>query len=220
MQFGGRVIKNVAGFDLSRLLAGSLGTLGVILEVSLRVVPMYPVETTLAFEHESPGDHVRWINRLGGQPHPLSASAWYDGRSYLRLSGSQQGVDHAVAEIGGERVDFDWARLRELEHPLFEPDQPVTRLALPPVSDDITGGQAQLIEWGGARRWLSGEVDLAKLRERARKHAGSACAFRGHADDVPAFQPLSETMLKLQRSIKSSFDPAGIFNAGKLYPGL
>ena len=220
MQFGGRVIKNVAGFDLSRLLAGSLGTLGVILEVSLRVVPMFENETTLAFEHETAGDHLRWINRLGAQPHPLSASVWHDGRSLVRLSGSAQGVGHAVAELGGEPVDFDWAALRELDHPFFEAEQPLTRLALPPTSDDITGEQSQLIEWGGARRWLCGDADLARLRERAAKSAGSVCAFRGHADDVPVFQPLSETMLKLQRGIKSSFDPAGIFNAGRIYPGL
>jgi glycolate oxidase FAD binding subunit len=220
LQFGGRVIKNVAGFDLSRVLVGSLGTLGVILEVSIRVVPMYAIETTLAFEHSSADAHIRWVNELGSQPFPLSASAWHDGTSRLRLSGSEQGVNQAIAELGGERVKFDWAELREQKHDLFVLEQPLTRVSLPPASVDLVPGRPQWIEWGGAQRWLSGEVDVAALREKAVTLGGSVCAFRGHATDVAVFHPLAPTMLKLQRSIKSSLDPAGIFNSGRIYPGL
>ncbi len=220
LQFGGRVIKNVAGFDLSRLLVGSLGTLGVILEASIRVVPMFAVESTLSFEHGSADAHVRWINELGSKPYPISAAAWCDGRSHLRLSGSEPGVDHAIAELGGERETFDWAELREQNHTFFDPEQPLTRISLPPASDAIARDKPQLIEWGGAQRWVSGEIDIVKLRERAAKFGGGVCAFRGHEPGVAVFQPLPAAMLKLQRSIKSSFDPAGIFNPGKIYPGL
>ena len=220
LQFGGRVIKNVAGFDLSRLLSGSLGTLGVILEVSMRVVPIPAAEDTLAFEHASAEQHIRWVNQLGSQPFPLSASAWYDGVSYLRLSASEQGLRQAVAELGGERSDFDWSELREMTHPLFAPQQPITRISLPPAAADLAPDRPQLIEWGGARRWLSGEVDIEALRREAAALGGSVCAFRDHAPGVAVFHPLAPAMLKLQRNIKSSFDPAGIFNAGRIYPGL
>jgi glycolate oxidase FAD binding subunit len=219
-QFGGRVIKNVAGFDLSRLLVGSLGTLGIVLEVSIRVVPMFACEATLAFEHADADAHIRWINELGSQPHPISASAWHGGRSHLRLSGSEQGVNHAIAELGGERVEFDWSALRELETDFFAAGEPLTRVALPPHSPDLAPVAEQLIEWGGARRWLRGETDIEALRQKASTLGGSVSAFRGHADGVAVFHPLAPAMLKLQRNIKSSFDPAGIFNAGKIYPGL
>jgi len=220
MQFGGRVIKNVAGFDLSRVLVGSLGTLGVILEVSIRVVPMFAMETTLAFEHGSADEHIRWVNELGSQPFPLSASAWHAGTSWLRLSGSEQGVNHAISELGGEQIEFDWSELREHRHALFAPGQPLTRVSLPPASADLAKGRSQLIEWGGAQRWLSGEVNIDRFRQKAAKLGGSVCAFRGHAADVAVFHPLAPAMLKLQRSIKSSLDPAGIFNSGRIYPGL
>jgi glycolate oxidase FAD binding subunit len=220
LQFGGRVIKNVAGFDVSRVMVGSLGTLGVLLELSIRVVPMFATEATLAFEHATADAHIRWVNELGSQPYPLSASAWHAGTSRLRLSGSEQGVEHAIAELGGEREDYDWAELREQTHDLFEHGQPLTRVSLPPASPNLAANRPQIIEWGGAQRWLSGEIDIAALRERVAELGGSVCAFRDHAADVAVFQPLAPALQKLQRSIKSSFDPAGIFNAGRIYPGL
>jgi len=220
LQFGGRVIKNVSGFDLSRLLTGSLGTLGIILEVSIRVVPMFASEATLAFKHDTADAHIQWINEQGSQPYPISASTWHAGHSYLRLSASEQGVEQAIADLGGERVEFDWNALREQNHEFFEAEEPLTCLSLPPATRDITVGRSQLIEWGGARRWLTGEVDIESLRKQASVLGGGVCAFRGHDAEVAVFQPLVPAMLKLQRSIKSSFDPAGIFNPGKIYPGL
>ncbi len=220
LQFGGRVIKNVAGFDVSRTLVGALGTLGIILEVSLRVVPLPETERSLVFEHASLDEHISWINELGGQPHPISASCWYNGQSLIRLSGSDRGVARAVELLGGDATDADWQQLTELRHEFFDPDLPLTRVTLPPASANLLGDTAQLVEWGGARRWISGEVDIDELRQRLAGAGGSACAFRGHADDVAVFQALPPAMLKLQRSLKSSFDPAGIFNPGRMYPGL
>jgi glycolate oxidase FAD binding subunit len=220
MQFGGRVIKNVAGFDVSRLMVGSLGTLGVILEVSIRVIPMYESEMTLAFEHNRVDEHVRWINELGAEPYPITASCWVAGRSQLRLSGSEQGVRHAVDQLGGDPGDAGWDQLKEHSLEFFDPSQPLTRISLPPASADLPGDWAQLIEWGGAQRWISGEVDIAALRLEAEARGGSVCAFQRHGDQVAAFHPLPAAMLKLQRNIKSTFDPAGIFNPGRIYPGL
>ena len=202
------------------MLVGSLGTLGVILEVSIRVMPMHPLEVTLAFEQSSAYEHICWINELGSQPYPVSASAWHGGISRLRLSGSEQGVRHAIAELGGDEVDFDWGGLREHSHEFFVEGEPLTRVALPPASIELLRDESQLIEWGGAQRWLCGDVDISNLRQRLDSDAGSVCAFRGHAADIPVFHPLLPAMLKLQRNIKSSFDPAGIFNAGRIYQGL
>jgi glycolate oxidase FAD binding subunit len=220
LQFGGRVIKNVAGFDVSRLLVGSLGTLGVILEVSIRVVPMFETEATLVFRHDSADEHIRWVNQLGSEPLPISASAWSGGLSYLRLSGSEQGVRHAIGQLGGDPVTPEWDAIREQSQEFFVPDQPLTRVSLPPASPDLSPQAPQMIEWGGAQRWLCGDVDIESLRRQAEPLGGSVCAFRNHASGVSVFHPPAPAMLKLQRSIKSSFDPAGIFNAGKLYPEL
>ena len=220
LSFGGRVIKNVAGFDVSRLLAGSLGTLGVILEVSIRVVPVAERETTLAFEHRTAGEHIRWINGLGSRPWPLSASLWHDGTSRLRLSGSEQGVRHAVAQLGGDEVEFDWPAIREQRHDFFDRELPLTRVTLPPTHADLPVDLPQMIEWGGAERWFSGNANLADIRAGLDSAGASVCAFRGHPQGSGVFHPLPEAMLRLQRSIKSSFDPAGIFNPGRLYPRL
>lgn len=220
LSFGGRVIKNVAGFDVSRLLVGSLGTLGVILEASIRVVPVPETERTLAFGHADADAHIHWINSLGGEPWPISASCWRDGVSHLRLSGSARGVAQAAARLGGDAVEFDWAALREQGDEFFVGDAPLTRVALPPTTSDLGVDAPQLIEWGGAQRWLRGELDLAALRARVAELGGNACAFRGHAAGCGVFQPLPDALLRLQRNIKSRFDPAGIFNPGRLYPGL
>ena len=220
LNFGGRVIKNVAGFDVSRVMVGSLGTLGVILEVSIRVIPMAETELTLAFEHGSVDEHVRWINELGAEPCPITASFWLAGRSQLRLSGSAQGVRHAADQLGGDRDEPCWDQLKEHTLDFFDSGHPLTRISLPPASADLQGDWTQLIEWGGAQRWISGEVDIAALRIEADAMGGSVCAFQRHGADVPVFHPLPAAMLKLQRSIKSTFDPAGIFNPGRVYPGL
>ncbi|MDH3418100.1 MAG: glycolate oxidase subunit GlcE [Gammaproteobacteria bacterium] len=220
LQFGGRVIKNVAGFDVSRLMVGALGTLGIILEVSIRVVPQLETEITLAYEHASADEHIRWVNRLGSKPYPISASLWYDGRSLLRLSGSEQGVRQASAQLGGEEIESGWLDVKEQRLDFFDRAEPLSRISLPPTTPDLLPGRSQLIEWGGARRWLCGEADVDAVRDQVAGAGGSLCAFQRHAPDVPRFHPLAPTMLTLQRNLKASFDPARIFNPGKLYPGL
>ncbi len=220
LQFGGRVIKNVAGFDVSRLMVGALGTLGIILEVSIRVVPQPETEVTLAYEHVSVDEHIRWVNCLGSEPYPISASLWHDGRSLLRLSGSEQGVREASAQLGGEEIEWDWSEANEQRLDFFGRSEPLSRVSLPPTTPDLFPGKSQLIEWGGAQRWLFGEADIGAVRDEVAGAGGSVCAFRHHAPDVPRFHPLAPAMLTLQRNIKASFDPVGIFNPGKLYAGL
>jgi glycolate oxidase FAD binding subunit len=220
LRFGGRVIKNVAGFDIARVLVGSLGTLGVILEVSIRVVPIPEAERTLVFEHKTAGEHIRWINGLGSRPLPISASAWEGGQSRLRLSGSEQGLREAAAQLGGDDTDYDWDALREQRLEFFDSEQPLTRVTLPPTHADLPVDLPQMIEWGGALRWFSGACNVADMRAGLEDAGASVCAFRGHVPGTGVFHPLPEPMLRLQRSLKSSFDPAGIFNPGRMYPGL
>ncbi len=220
LQFGGRVIKNVAGFDVSRTMVGALGTLGILLEVSIRVVPVFETELTLAYEHDDGDSHIGWINGLGAEPYPISASMWQSGRSLLRLSGSEQGVKSASKMLGGEPTEFDWAELKEHKIDFFDAARPLCRLSLPPTGPAVLPDLPQLIEWGGAQRWVCSDQSVDEMRASLAGTGASLCAFRGHAKDVARFQPLPAAMLKLQRNIKSSFDPAGIFNPGRIYPGL
>jgi glycolate oxidase FAD binding subunit len=220
MNFGGRVIKNVAGFDVSRLMVGAQGTLGIILEASIRVIPCFETELTLGFEHSSAAAHIHWINELGSKPLPLSAACWYQGRSYIRLSGSQQGVDSAVTKLEGAAEADIWKQLREQKHDFFTSHEKILRLSLPQTREDLFSAEPQLIEWGGAQRWLSGDLELTQLRQKAEGLDGTVCAYRGVDPEAGFFHPLNDSILALHRALKSSFDPAGIFNPGRLYSEL
>jgi glycolate oxidase FAD binding subunit len=218
LNFGGRVIKNVAGFDVSRLMVGAMGTLGVLLEVSLRVIPCFETETTLCFEHDNAEQHIEWINELGGKPLPISASLWHKGQSQIRLSGSQQGVDSAVKNLGGETCDSPWSDMCELTHEFFKDQSKINRISIAPTRE-FSLERDQMIEWGGAQRWITGDCDIARMRERLQDKQGSLCLF--HSDhSEPVFQLIDEASLVLHRSLKSKFDPARIFNRDRLYPGL
>ncbi len=219
MNFGGRVIKNVAGFDVSRLMVGAMGALGVILEASLRVIPNFETEITLAFEHAEADTHIHWINELGSKPLPVSASFWYQGRSFIRLSGSQQGVESAVARLGGEKQQDVWTHLRRQSHEFFSSHETILRLSLPPTCMQTLPEEPQLIEWGGAQRWLAGDTDPVDLREKVKNLNGSLCVYRG-AVEAEKFHPLDSAKMILHRTLKSSFDPAGILNPGRLYRDL
>ena len=217
LNFGGRVIKNVAGFDVSRLMAGAMGTLGVLLEVSLKVIPQFETETTLGFDHDTAEAHLRWINELGGRPLPLSASMWFRGRSLIRLSGSEQGVVSAVDSLGGDREEPVWQGLTEHSHAFFEKHSQINRISLPPTTE-LSLQQDQLIEWSGAQRWIS-ECDIERMRERLSARQGSLCLFRGQQRNS-VFQPPGEAYMVLHRNLKSRFDPARIFNRDRLFAGL
>jgi glycolate oxidase FAD binding subunit len=221
LTFGGQVMKNVAGYDISRLLAGSLGTLGLILEVSLKVLPRPPAELTLKLEMPE-GKALENLNRWGGQPLPISASAWQDGELCVRLSGSENGVRTTTERIGGEKIAPDeaarfWTGIREQTYPFFAGEGPLWRLSLPshaPLAD-LPG--AQLIEWGGALRWLKTSAEAATVRAAAVRLGGHAALFRAARKPVEAFAPLPEALARLHRELKSVFDPAGILNPGRLY---
>jgi len=225
LKFGGEVIKNVAGFDVSRLIAGSLGTLGLILEVSLKVMPVPVGDATLRFE--MPQDKaLEAINRWAGQPLPLAASCWLDGVLTLRLSGAQAAVAAACAKLGGAALDRAaaddfWRGLREQSDAFFaDPDggAPLWRLSLPSVAPPLDLPGPVLIEWGGSQRWLRAEADAALMRQVAARAGGHATLFRGGDKSGGVFAPLPPALLEVHRRLKRSFDPHGVFNPGRLYP--
>jgi glycolate oxidase FAD binding subunit len=220
LRFGGEVMKNVAGFDVSRAIAGSLGTLGLILEVSLKVLPLPVGDATLRFE--MPQDKAMdAMNRWAGQPLPLVASCWQDGLLTLRLSGAQAAVASATARLGGEMLadaaEF-WLALREQTTDFFAGAAPLWRFSLPSVTPPLDLPGAQLIEWGGAQRWLRGEHDPVRLRQTAAKAGGHATLFRGGDKAGGVFAPLPAPLMEVHRRLKQSFDPYGVFNPGRMYP--
>jgi glycolate oxidase FAD binding subunit len=220
LHFGGQVMKNVAGYDVSRLLTGSLGTLGLILEVSLKVLPRPFAQHSLQFAM-SEQDALHQLNVWGGQPLPLSASCWVNGNLYVRLSGAQAAVDAAIAKMGGtdlpEAENF-WDGVREQTHTfLSEPQQALWRLSLPTVAPPLALPGEQMIEWGGALRWLRTTADAETIRSVAANAGGHATLYKGGDKSVGVFQPLAPAVARIHRNLKQAFDPAGIFNPRRMY---
>jgi len=219
LHFGGKVMKNVAGYDVSRLLAGSLGVFGLIAEVSLKVLPKPVAECTVQL-HLNEDEALRRLNEWGGQPLPVSASSWHDGVLTVRLSGARSAVDAARKRIGGELLDDagDWWRaLREHDGAFFADAGSLWRVSLPTVAAPLALPGTQLIEWGGAQRWLRTDADAATIRAAASTAGGHATLFRGGDGSVGVFQPLAPAVLAIHRQLKNAFDPAGVFNRGRMY---
>lgn len=219
LNFGGRVMKNVAGYDVSRLMAGAMGTLGVLLEVSLKVLPRPAEEATVCFEM-MPQDALQAMNRWAGRPLPLSALCFAGGRVHARLSGAARAVAAARAALGGEILaggERFWADLREQRLPFFRTGRPLWRLSLAPASPELDLPGEWLYDWGGAQRWLVSEAPPERVFAAARERGGHATLFRGGNREGDLFQPLSPKLMALQRNLKLAFDPAGLFNPQRIY---
>lgn len=213
LRFGGQVMKNVAGYDLSRLLVGSHGTLGVILEASLKVLPKPPQETTLRFA--MPADAaIRRMNAWAGQPLPVSA-ACHDGDTlYVRLSGAETAVCAARLKLGGDVDDQGeafWHALREHAHGFFRSDAPLWRLSVPSATPMLGLSGTWLLDWGGAQRWLKTSRPAADIMHAAQQAGGHAQLFRQRYE-VGSSYPAGSAMAQLQRRLKLAFDPGAILN--------
>jgi len=224
LRFGGEVMKNVAGFDISRLMAGSLGTLGLILEVSFKVLPLPLSEASVRFEMTQ-DRALHAMNLWAGQPWPLAASAWEEGWLTVRLTGAAAAVASAQSRLGGERLDPAsarefWLGLREHMSSFFAGDEPLWRLSVPSVAPPIALSGRQLIEWGGSQRWLRSEDGITEIRDKVAAAGGHATLFRGSQTRRDVFTPLSPGLWELHQRLKQGFDPGGIFNPGRLYPEL
>ena len=228
LRFGGQVMKNVAGYDVSRLMAGAMGTLGVLLEVSLKTLPLPAAEVTLHQQHNQ-ADAIRLINEWAGQPLPISATAWHGGDLSIRLSGAASAVEAARKKLGGALVDSAqatkfWQGIRDHTDPYFAGSGALWRLSIKSTAPAIALPGAQLIEWSGALRWLHTDAGANDVRNAASAAGGHATLFRGgdRADRVTdgVFHPLLPALAAIHRKLKQTFDPAGILNPGRLYPGM
>lgn len=231
LSFGGQVMKNVAGYDVSRLLAGSMGFLGVILEVSLKVLPRPAATATLRFDMAE-GPALQRLNEWAGKPLPLNASAWWDGALVLRLAGADAAVTAAMSALGGELIEASlaaqfWNGLRHQQDEFFigaeravEGGAALWRLSLPQTAPPLALAGEQLIEWGGAQRWLTTALPGAQVREAALRAGGHATLFRARDKAGGVFTPLAPVLQRIHQDLKIAFDPAGIFNPGRLYSSM
>jgi glycolate oxidase FAD binding subunit len=230
--FGGQVMKNVAGYDVSRLMVGAMGTLGLITEVSLKVLPVPPAEATLRFELPQQ-QALQRLNAWGGKPLPLNASCWVDeasvGTLYLRLRGAVAAVDAACRTLGGDRIDNaqggpDWDACREQRLTWFADRgaRDLWRISVPQTAQPLELPEPPLIEWHGAQRWVRiAASEAQRVREAALAAGGHATLFRSGRDPAPGrMTPLAPALATIHEQLKRQFDPALVFNRGRLYPHL
>ncbi|WP_295383878.1 glycolate oxidase subunit GlcE [uncultured Thiodictyon sp.] len=227
LRFGGEVMKNVAGYDCSRLMVGAFGTLGVLLDISLKVMPLPRCSRTLVQACDQ-ATALERMNRWAARPLPITATCWADagdgGRLWVRLAGAEQGVLAAQSAIGGEPLPDDQAAtfwtesIREQQHGFFGGDLPLWRIALPQATAPLDLPGPQLLEWGGAQRWLRSTAEPAAIRAVVSRCGGHATLFRGGERTGAVFHPLAPPVLALHRQLKHAFDPQGLLNPGRLYP--
>ncbi|WP_339800161.1 glycolate oxidase subunit GlcE [uncultured Marinobacter sp.] len=226
LSFGGQVMKNVAGYDASRLQAGALGTLGVMTEISLKVLPLPAVELTLSRELPLAEAHAL-MAQLAGQPKPLSAACWVNGTVYLRLSGARSAVD-ATAEQWQQAHGLNlyeagsefWALLRDQQLEFFAGDRPLWRFSVNPTAPMQDIGNGVLVDWGGGQRWSRAEASLSDMAAYAARAGGQVSLFRGGDRSGEVMHPQPAPLRTIQQRLKASFDPRRIFNPGHLYSWL
>lgn len=229
LTYGGQVMKNVAGYDVSRLMVGSLGILGVLCEVSLKVLPMPASTLTLRFDF----DQRAALDRLAqwrAQPLPLHATAWQDGVLHVRLRGAVATVHGAARSLGGTPLEADaaqalWVGLREQTTAFFTDAAasglPLWRLSVPPAAAPLALDAPQLIEWGGGQRWVASSLPCEALRAAAARAGGHATLFRAAArvrTAAAGAEMLAPALQDIHRRLKDAFDPRHILNPGRLCP--
>lgn len=219
VRYGGQVMKNVAGYDISRLMAGAMGTLGVILEASFKVLPLPAVELTLEFEFGQ-REAIRRMNEWSGRPLPISGAYWWRNSLQLRLSGAGSEIRHAAGLLQADREREDpesWIGLREHQHEFFPGPGNLWRVSLPPATGPVDLEGDCLVDWGGAQRWYRTQMPAGEIRHRICEISGHATLFRGETDG-PGYHPLPPALEQLHQRIKQAFDPRGILNPNRLGP--
>jgi glycolate oxidase FAD binding subunit len=231
LTFGGQVTKNVAGYDVSRLIVGSLGILGVICDVSLKVLPRSVATETLSFDWGE-ARALEALSRWAAQPLPINASAWHAGLLRVRLAGARAAVAAACERLGGERLEPSaarawWGSVRDQTAEFFSlgeknlaGGEALWRLSVPAVTAELKLPGEQFIEWGGAQRWWRTAAQPAAVRDAAVRAGGHATLMRGADRSQGVFTPLSSVLMRTHQALKQAFDPARIFNPGRLYQGL
>ena len=222
LSFGGRVMKNVAGFDLARLMAGALGTLGVLLEISLKVLPKPEREQTVVFAMAA-SEALPAMNRWCGEPWPISGLAYDESWLYLRLAGAERAVEAARRRLGGDLAADGpgfWYRLKEQRGRFFEYPAlgaKLWRLSVAPATPGLDLPGHWFYDWGGALRWLRSDAPAEAVFREAARAGGQATLFRGRSGNGPVFQPLPPALRALHLRLKRAFDPKGVLNPGRLF---
>jgi glycolate oxidase FAD binding subunit len=222
LSFGGQVMKNVAGYDVSRLMAGAFGTLGITLEFSLKVLPRPAASITVA-RVCSPADAIAGMSALLSKPYPVDAACYHGDQCYVRISGSAQAVKEARNKIPGDEVqdaETFWHALREHELPFFQHHGSLYRIMVKPATPLLPIDGSWLLDWGGAQRWLYSDEDTATIRHAIEPAGGHVTIFRGGNQTEELFQPLPAPLLKIHQRLKAGFDPKNIFNRGRLFANL
>lgn len=224
LSFGGQVMKNVAGYDVSRLMVGAMGTLGMLLEVSLKVLPKPMTEITLHMQMDEAAA-IEKMNQWAGKPLPISATCHRSGELFLRLSGAESAVRAAQLKLGGEELiegEVFWKSVREQTHSFFQSASSLWRLSINPTTPPLSLPGEQLIEWNGGLRWLlsNENLDAVTIRKTAKDAGGHATLFRSNKPGISVFHPLDLNMMKIHCALKEKFDPSRILNPGRLYPEI
>lgn len=219
LRFGGQVMKNVAGYDVSRMQAGAMGTLGVITEISLKVMPK-PFATFTIKRQCDAQQAIGEMNNLAGQSKPLTAACWFDGQLYLRLEGSRNALNSVIEQWPGELVengDALWTQLREQQLDYFQAQTPLWRFSTNSNAEHFLAEQNWLIDWGGSQRWLRGDFDQNELEQWAERAGGQVSLYCGGDRSAEVFHTQTKPLRQLHQRLKQAFDPEGIFNPGRLY---
>lgn len=219
LRFGGQVMKNVAGYDVSRLQAGAMGTLGVITEVSLKVLPRPDSSITVRRQVDA-SDAIRVMNEINRLPMPLTGACWYDGEMYVRLSGAAAVINAAAAKMEGERLQDSaafWTGLREQALPFFGSAKDLWRFSVRSTSPHFEHLVDWLIDWGGAQRWLAGRYERDELDGIATNSGGELSCIRGGDRSAEVFSSRAGAHRAMLVRMKQAFDPSSVFNPGRLY---
>ncbi|MCU7938810.1 MAG: glycolate oxidase subunit GlcE [gamma proteobacterium symbiont of Bathyaustriella thionipta] len=227
LKFGGQVMKNVAGYDVSRLQAGALGTLGVITEISFKVLPLPAASGTVVLAMNA-SEAIKLMNQVSAKAVPVSGSAWLDGNLYLRYSGATKAVDSALKQfktknfqqLEPQQADEFWSAMNEQKLDFFKGEAPLWRFSLKSNATHLLDDQNWLIDWGGAQRWLRGDFNQSELEQQAQHSGGQVSLFRYGERSNEVNHTLSEVQKKIHKNLKASFDPKQILNPGRLYSWL
>ena len=223
MRFGGEVMKNVAGYDVSRLVTGSLGMLGIITEVSLKVLPAPAAEATRVLDLPAEAGFAR-VEQAHRDGMPIAAAA-HDGHAlYVRLAGATRAVDSGIERLGGDALGDGpafWRALRDHKLPFFQQaGSPTWRISLPPGTRPPRLPGRRLLDWNGQLVWQRTDADPATVFAAAAERGGHATLMQGGDRSGDVFQPLAPAVRRLHERVKAAFDPQGLFNPGRMYEGL
>ncbi len=221
LRFGGKVMKNVAGYDVSRLMCGANGTLGILMSITLRLLPKSKCEQTIVQNIALP-DAIDAMNKLASSNYPITATFYHENKLYIRLTGHTSTVSKCIQQIGGEVIDDGdkfWHDVKEQRHSFFSSNSPLWRISVPPNTKKLNIPGDCAMEWHGALRWYTTDENSETIRNIVSEARGHACLFKGNTQNE-VFHPISKHSFNIHKNLKNAFDPKNILNFEKMYVGL